>query len=181
MFSTGLLKGISYCTTGLVLCLGYHQLSVQNKSTDILKQYPLSVPFQHLQKDKQLILFLHNIEKTLRSVDLISYVRIVSCIDKLIELKFKIQNEGGTLYDRTLAYRTIQKCKESMKRSYTQLEHSLNSVDENILYEPFHRKQNTFSPREIIYVQSIFKKIIYILDSYLKAIISLTSDGRLKR
>jgi hypothetical protein len=184
MLTESILKIISYCVTGTFIGIGYHITNndklYMNTSTDI------SVPYTHLHNDKQIIVFLQHVEKTLRSVDLVSYVRIVSNIDELVGLKNTIQNEGGTLCDRTIAYRIIQKCKESMKRCILIMETShTNQVQQNIndetMYIPSHHniENMKFSPREIIRIQSVCKKIVYILDSYLKAIISLTCDGRI--
>ena len=190
-----MLKYIIFGVTGGTIGLLYNsinndknRLSSKVSCDTSSGKYILSVPSNYLNKDKQIILLLHDIENTLRSIDLVSYVRIVTSIDDLVGLKHSIQENGGTLCDRTIAYRTIQKCKESMKRCYTIMEayHQNKSTadDTNItLYTPSHHhttKEKHYSPREIIHIQSVCKKIIYILDSYLKAIISLTSDGRIK-
>jgi hypothetical protein len=182
MKTNDIIKYCVYCTASVLVGIGYNISHTATANNNRGQEKLLTVPYSFLQYDEQIILFLKDIEKSLRSIDMVSYVRIVNNIDSLIELKLKIQGHGGTLSDRTVAYRKIQKCKESMKRCSVLMESGHVQKNNHTLYLPSSHtyKTQSFSPREIIRVQSTCKKIVYILDSYLKAIISLTCDGRIK-
>ena len=180
MLLVNLFKCGTFGVIGTALGLAYQ--SYNSNITDQSDLKELTVPYTYLQYDIQLISLLKEIEKTLRAVDLIAYVRIVSIIDNIVGLKYTVETNGGELCDRTIAYRLVQRCKESMKRCYIIMEESFKNKESNKLYSPMHHDTKySLSPRDIIHIQSTCKKIIFILESYLKAIISLTNDDRIKQ
>ena len=133
----------------------------------------LTIPYTHLNKDAQLVEFLRAIEPISRTVDIVSYVRIVQTIDELIGMKENIQKNGGTLVDHVAVYRKIQRIKLSMNR--------IQEVLDEEYAKGLHSSSNVqYSPRDIIYIQKTMQHITTVLNSYLKVVISLTSDDRIQ-